>query len=98
MSSPGPFDGGAGGGGRLAVAVRLNAAQLADLYATGTISAENLRDVTISETVPPSVKGTLSAKGGTATRTSVAGRRYSGEDGTVRWIQGPKSGLKIIVR
>ena len=90
-------NGGAGGGGRLAVAVRLNAAQLADLYATGTISAENLRDVTISETVPPSVKGTLSAKGGTATRTSVAGRRYYGEDGTVRWIQGPKSGLKIIV-
>lgn len=95
---------GAGAGGRIAIGEHLNAAQLDELYQSGTLTGVNAKFVTIDVLDGPDApiadhaKGTVTARGGVNNRTYVAGRRYYGEDGTVRWIQGPKPGLRMIVR
>ena len=95
---------GAGAGGRIAIGEHLNAAQLDELYQSGTLTGANAKFVTIDVLDGPDApiarhaKGTVTARGGVNNRTYVAGRRYYGEDGTVRWIQGPKPGLMLIVR
>ena len=95
---------GAGAGGRIAIGEHLNAAQLDELYQSGTLTGANAKFVTIDVLDGPDApiadhaKGTLTARGGVNNRTHIEGRRYYGEDGTVRWIQGPKPGLRMIVR
>ena len=95
---------GAGAGGRIAIGEHLNAAQLDELYQSGTLTGANAKFVTIDVLDGPDApiadhaKGTLTARGGVNNRTHIEGRRYYGEDGTVRWIQGPKPGLRLIVR
>lgn len=95
---------GAGAGGRVAICERLNAAQLAELYQSGSLTGANAKDITIDVLDGPDapisrhMQGLLTARGGVNDRTYIAGRRYRGEDGTVRWIQGSKPGLRLIVR
>ena len=95
---------GAGAGGRVAIGEHLNVAQLDELYQSGTLTGANAKFVTIDVLDGPDApiarhaKGTVTARGGVNNRTQVAGRRYYGEDGTVRWISGPKNGLTLIVR
>lgn len=95
---------GAGAGGRVAICEHLNAAQLAELYQSGSLTGANAKDITIDVLDGPDapisrhMQGLLTARGGVNDRTFIAGRRYRGEDGTVRWIQGSKPGLRLIVR
>ena len=95
---------GAGAGGRVAICEHLNAAQLAELYQSGSLTGANAKDITIDVLDGPDapisrhMQGLLTARGGVNDRTVIAGRRYRGEDGTVRWIQGSKPGLRLIVR
>ena len=95
---------GAGAGGRIAIGEHLNAAQLAELYATGALTGANLRNAGIVVLDGPDApiadyaQGVVTARGGVNPRTAKADRRYSGEDGTVRWLQGAKPGLMVIIR
>lgn len=95
---------GAGAGGRVAICEHLNAAQLAELYQSGSLTGANAKDITIDVLDGPDapisrhMQGLLTARGGVNDRTFIADRRYRGEDGTVRWIQGSKPGLRLIVR
>ena len=92
---------GAGAGGRVAIALRLSASDLAALSATGTcegLANGKVVATDLVEGLPAGIKGTISARGGVNNRTYIADRRYSGEDGTVYLLEGPKSGLSLIVR
>lgn len=95
---------GAGAGGRIAIGEHLNAAQLDELYQSGTLTGANAMNVAIDVLDGPDApisnhaKGTVTARGGVNNRTYIAGRRYYGEDGTVRWIQGPSTSLLFYLR
>ena len=95
---------GAGAGGRVAIGEHLNAAQLDELYQSGTLTGANAMNVAIDVLDGPDApisnhaKGTVTARGGVNNRTYIAGRRYYGEDGTVRWIQGPSTSLLFYLR
>ena len=94
---------GAGGGGRVVIATDVNKEDIAALSACGTcprIENGRIKVHDLSEEGVPArwSSCTITARGGVNERTAVAGRRYSGLDGTVIWLDGPPSGFAILLR
>ena len=94
-------DRGAGGGGRICIAIGLTPEHIAQLYMTGTCSrfakmtVIDLMDGDVAR--PANVGGTISAAGGTNPDTT-GGYNHNGTDGTAMMLICPQSGLLIFVR